>query len=444
MHRHVKKSGLVLLLLALLVHSLAEGAPLGRRAEMENGLTLLVAERPTLPMVTLQILVKTGSMPEPKDKAGLAHLTAALLPLGTVTRTAPEISEAIEFVGGSLNADASWDSSSLSLTVLKKDLDMGMALLADVLLHPAFREAEIARKVQELKGRIRQKQEDPGTVARETFAGTLFGDDPYGRPVEGTEGSLDRIARQDLVDFHRRYYLPNNSIMIAAGDVTLEELKGYVQKYLKDWARGTLGPVKAASGAPPRGRQVVKIDRGVTQANIVWGHIGIERENPDYYALSVMNQILGGGGLTSRLMRSIREKQGWAYDVHSALGARRFPGPFLVALQTKNETASPAIEEVLKQIREIRNTGVTAEELEEAKGFLTGSFPLRFDTNQDVVGLLAGMELYGLGMDYPERYPAIIKAVTRDDVLRVARKYLHPDRGILVVIADPDKAKLPF
>jgi zinc protease len=410
---------------------------------MENGLTLLVAERPTVPMVTLQVVVKAGSVPEPKDKAGLAHLTAALLPLGTASRTAPEISEAIEFVGGNLSADASWDSSSLSLTVLKKDLDMGMALLADVLLHPAFRETEIARKVREIKGRIRQKQEDPGIVARETFAATLFGDHPYGRPVEGTESSVDRITRKDLVDFHRRYYVPNNSIVVAAGDVTLEELKRYVEKYLTTWARGNVGPVKAASGAPPR-RQVVKIDRGVTQANIVWGQIGIERKNPDFYALSVMNQILGGGGLTSRLMRSIREKHGWAYDVHSALGARRFPGPFLVALQTKNETASPAIEEVLKQIREIRNTGVTAEELEEAKGFLTGSFPLRFDTNQEAVGLLAGMEMYGLGMDYPDRYPAIINAVTRNDVLRVARKYLHPDRGVLVVVADPATAKLSF
>jgi len=442
--RRVKKAGVVFLLLGLLLCPLVEAVPLGRRAEMENGLTLLVAERPTLPMVTVQILLKTGSVLEPKDKAGLAHLTAALLPLGTVSRTAPEISEAIEFVGGGLNADASWDSSTLSLTVLKKDLDMGMALLADVLLHPTFREAEIARKVQELKGRIRRKQEDPGTVAREIFAGTLFGDDPYGRPVEGTEGSLDRITRQDLVDFHRGSYVPNNSIMVAGGDVTLEEFKGYVEKYLKGWARGSIGPVKAASRVPHPRRQVVKIDRGVAQANIVWGHVGIERQHPDYYALSVMNQILGGGGLTSRLMRSIREKQGWAYDVHSALGARRFPGPFLVALQTKNETASPAIEEVFKQIREIRNTGVTAEELEEAKGFLTGSFPLRFDTNQDVVGLLAGMEFYGLGMDYPERYPEIIQAVTGEDVLRVARKYLHPDRGILVVIADPDKAKLPF
>lgn len=444
MRRHVKKAGLVFLLLGLLLCPLVEAVPLGRRAVMGNGLTLLVAERPTLPMVTVQILLKTGSVREPKDKAGLAHLTAALLPLGTVSRTAPEISEAIEFVGGGLSADASWDSSTLSLTVLKKDLDMGMALLADVLLHPAFREAEIARKVQELKGRIRRKQEDPGTVARETFAGTLFGDDPYGRPVEGTEESLDRITRQDLVRFHRRHYVPNNSIMVAGGDVTLEEFKGYVEKYLKGWARGSIGPVKAPSRAPHPRRRVVKIDRGVTQANIVWGHVGIERQHPDYYALSVMNQILGGGGLTSRLMQSIREKRGWAYDVHSAFGARRFPGPFLVALQTKNETASPAIEEVLKQIREIRSTGVTAEELEEAKGFLTGSFPLRFDTNQDVVGFLAAMEFYNLGMDYPDRYPTIINAVTREDVLRVARKYLHPDRGILVVISDPDKAKLSF
>ncbi len=442
MRRDVNRTGLVVLFFGLLLPKLAQAAPLGRRVAMDNGLTLLVAERPGLPMVTVEILVKAGSAQESKEKAGLANLTAILLPLGTVGRTALEISEAIEFVGGGLNASASRDHSALSLTVLKKDLDMGLELLTDVLLHPAFREAEIARKVRELKGRIRRKQEDPGTVAREAFAAALFGDHPYGRPIEGTADTLDRIARQELVDYHRRYYVPNNSILAVAGDVTLEEFQGTLDKYLKGWKRKTVPHVDAGTEVPPARRQVLKIDRGVTQANIIWGHLGIARNNPDYYALSVMNFILGGGGLTSRLMRAIREERGWAYDVHSFFSARRLPGPFLVGLQTKNETAKPAIDEVLHQIRRIREDGVTPEELEEAQGFLTGSFPLRIDTNRDVVSLLTAIEFYGLGIDYPERYPQMIWAVTREDVLRVAQKYLHPDQGILVVIADLNKAKL--
>ncbi|MEE9182604.1 MAG: pitrilysin family protein [candidate division NC10 bacterium] len=444
MKQHLVKTGLGVLLLGLVLPRLAVAASLGRRVELESGLTLLMAERPGLPMVTIKILVKAGSSQEPKEKAGLANLTAILLPLGTVSRTALEISETIEFVGGGLSADASRDTTTLSLTVLRKDLELGLELLADVLLHPAFREAEIARKVRELKGGIRQKQEDPGTVAREAFAAALFGDHPYGRPVEGIEESLDRITRQDLLDFYRRYYVPNNSILATAGDVTLGEFQGYLDKYFKGWARTAVPAAGPARVASPAGKKVVQIDRKVTQAHIVWGHLGIARKNPDYYALSVMNLILGGGGLTSRLMQAIREERGWAYDVHSFFSARRLTGPFVVGLQTKNETASSAIDEVLRQIRRIREEGVTPDELEEAKGFLTGSFPLRIDTNQDVVSFLAGIEYYGLGMDYPERYPEIIRAVTREDILRVARKYLHPDQGIIVVIADLEKTKFSF
>ncbi|MFQ5656211.1 MAG: M16 family metallopeptidase [Candidatus Methylomirabilales bacterium] len=443
MRRHLIVASLSIIFLGTMVSGLAGAEPLGRRLAMKNGLTVLVAERHTLPMVTIEVLVKAGSVMEPKEKAGLANLTAILLPLGTVNRTAPEISETIEFVGGRLSASASRDFSTLFLTVLKKDLALGLELLADVFLHPAFREEEIARKVQQLKGRIRRKREDPARVAREAFAATLFPEHPYGWPVEGTEESLDRITRQDLGDFHRRYYVPNNSILAAAGDVTLEELKGYLDKHLQGWTRKAVPAASPDSVSPDRS-QVVKIDRGVTQAHIVWGLLGIERKHPDYYRFLVMNQILGGGGLTSRLMRSIREERGWAYDVHSYLSAGRFPGPFIVGLETKNETAGPAIEEVLRQIKKIRDEGVTPEELREAKGYLTGSFPLRIDTNNDMVRLLMGIELYDLGMDYPDRYPEIIQAVTREDVQRVARKYLHPDRSVLVVVADQAKAKLSF
>jgi len=434
---------LVFSLLSILSHPNAEAARLGRRAEHKNGLMLLVAERPSLPIVTIQVVVKAGSLQEPKDKAGLANLTASLLPLGTRSRTALEINETIEFVGGTLSASASQDRAIVSLTVLKRDLDLGLELLSDVLLHPAFRKAEIARETRQLKGGIRQKREYPGAVAREAFAATLFGDHPYGRPVEGTEESLDSITQQDLVEFHKRTYVPNNSIVIAAGDITLEEFQGTLDRHLQGWHRKEIPALPSSAVAPPSCPQLVTIDRAITQSHIMWGHVGIARSNPDYYALSVMDQILGGRGMTSRLMRTIRDERSWAYHVYSSLRAGLLPGSFVVGLQTKNETAAPAVTEVMHQVRAIVEAGVTEQELEETKDYLIGSFPLGIDTNYGVVSLLAAIELYGLGMDYPDRYPAIIRAVTREDIQRVALKYLHPDRGILVVVGDLAKAQVP-
>ncbi|MCI0484151.1 MAG: insulinase family protein [candidate division NC10 bacterium] len=402
-------------------------------------MTLLIAERPSLPIVTIQIVVKAGSLQEPKDKAGLANLTAELLPLGTRNRTAPEINETIEFVGGTLHAYAVQDRATISLTVLKRDLNLGLELLSDVLLHPVFSDAEIERKTRQIKGDIREKREYPGSVAREVFAATLFGDHPYGRPVEGTEETLDSVTRDDLVEFHKHYYVPNNSMLIAAGDITLKEFQGYVNKYFRAWRRKELPTLQSSLGEPPSCPQLVMIDRAITQSHILWGHVGIERNNPDYYPLFVMHQILGGRGMTSRLMRTIRHERGWAYHVYSSPRAGLLPGSFVVGLQTKNETAAPAVTEIMNQVRAIVEAGVTEEELEETKGYLTGSFPLGIETNYDVVSLLGTIELYGLGMDYPDRYPEIIRAVTREDIQRVARKYLHPDKGTLVVVGDPDK-----
>jgi zinc protease len=433
---------LVLSLLSVVPLAQADAAPLGRRAELKNGLTLLVAERPSLPVVTVHVVVKAGSLHEPQDKAGLANLTAELLPLGTHNRTAPEINESIDFVGGSLHAYASQDRAILSLRVTKRDIDLGLALLADVLLHPAFSETEVARKTRQLKGGIRQKREYPGTIAREAFAATLFGDHPYGRPVEGTEEGLDRITRQDLVEFHQRYYGSNNSIMVAAGDITLEEFQGYVERYFREWHDTEIMAIPSAHLETPSCSQLVTIERAITQSHIVWGHVGIARSDPDYYALFVMHQILGGRGMSSRLMRSIRDERGWAYHVYSSLRAGLLPGSFVIGLQTQNETAAPAVTEAMHHVRAIMEAGVTEEELQETKDYLTGRFPLGIETNDEVASLLAEVELYGLGMDYPDRYPEIIRAVSREDIQRVARQYLYPDNGILVVVGDLGKTRL--
>ena len=431
-------------LMLVLSPVLAAAAPLAERRVLENGVTLLVASRRALPIVTVNVTVGAGSLWEPEGRAGLANLTASLLTRGTATRTAAQIDEAVDFIGASLSSGADRDSSEVDLTVLKKELPRGLELLADVLLHPAFPEGEIARKVQELKAALRKRQEDPGEVAREAFNELVFGSHPYGQSLEGTDASLSAMRRDEIVRFYRDHYTPERTLVTVVGDVGLQEITEQLRALLKGWPKGEGRVEEVAAPKSPQEQVVVKkIERRVTQANIILGHQGIKRDNPDFYALTVMNYILGGGGFSSRLMERIREEKGWAYDVNSSFSPGLERGSFQVVLQTKNETAGSAVEEVLRELRRILDQGVTDEELADAKAYLTGSFPLRLDTNSKLAGLISAVEYYKLGLDYADRYPALIGAVTKEDILRVARAYLRPDRYVLVVVADQAKAAMP-
>ena len=418
----------------------ADAALLGKRIVLENGMVLLLSERHTIPSVTINMLIKAGQVSEPSDKAGLAHITAGLLTEGTKKRSSSQIAEEIEFVGGGIGASGGDDSASVNLTILKKDLDLGLDILSDILLNPVFSEEEIIRKVRETKASIEKEKENPSAVAGKEFAKTVFGDHPYGRPTEGLPETLDRIVRDDIVKFHAAHYIPNNTIMAVVGDVTEKEIVSKLNRYLKDWKkREVVNPVFPP--VKPLSQKIVKpIDKKITQANIVLGHIGIERENPDYYAAYVMNYILGGGGFTSRLMDNIRDNKGLAYDVHSYFAPMKYSGYFNVGVQTKNESAKVAIEEVLKEMERIRSVSVTDKELEDAKAYLTGSFPLKLDTNKKIAGMLTAIEFFNLGLDYPDRYPKMINSLTKDDILKVARRYLNTDNYIMVVVGDLEKA----
>ncbi len=435
-------SGISVILLLFPV--LVAAAPLAERQVLDGGVTLLVASRRALPIVTVKVSVRAGSLWEPEGRAGLANLTASLLTRGTATRTAAQIDEEADFIGASLSSWAGRDSSELELTLLKKDLPTGLELLADALLRPEFPDREIARKVGEFKAALRKRQEDPGEVAREAFDGLVFGSHPYGRSLEGTDASLSAITRDDVLRFYRAHYSPERTMITVVGDVEPKEVAERFRTLLRDWPRGGGTAGETAEPKPlPEKVLVKKIDRGVTQANIVLGHQGVKRDNPDYYALTVMNYILGGGGFSSRLVEQIREREGWAYDVSSSFSPGLERGSFQVVLQTKNETAGPAVREVLRELRRIIDQEVTDQELADAKAYLTGSFPLRLDTNRKLADLISTVEYYKLGLDYADRYPTLINAVTRADVLRVARAYLRPDRYVLVVVGDQSKAALP-
>jgi len=418
--------------------------PIGKRIVLDNGMILLLSEKHDIPMVTMNMAIKAGSMVEPADKPGLASITASLLTQGTAKRTANQISREIDFVGGSLSASGGDDFASVSLRVLKKDLRTGLDLLSDVLLNPVFDQKEIDRTVKETLAEIQRQKEEPDSIAGDAFAKMVFGDHPYGKTNDEVAAYLPKLVRHEVIDFHAIRYSPNDTIIAVVGDVSEQEIKQLLKEYFKSWKNKEQPPQSLAQQPVREKTTVQKIDKNITQANIAMGHIGISRENPDYYAVLIMNYILGGGGFSARLMDNIRDNKGLAYDVHSSFSARKEPGAFSVSIQTKNESANEVIEETLKEIRRMQRELVSESELADAKAYLTGSFPLKMDTSAKIAGMLTSIEIYGLGLDYPQTYPGLINKVTRERIQEVAKKYLQPDKMAIVVVANQEKAKLKY
>jgi zinc protease len=423
---------------AMMLAAPSQAAIVPKRAELDNGMVLLTSEQRALPMVSIELLIDAGSRYDAPQQEGVANLTARLLTYGTSRRTAVQISDALDFIGASLSARAGADLASVSLTVLKKDLATGLDLLAEVLTAPTFPQEEIDRQKQSILAGIRARDEDPGDIAQRRFAALLYPKSPYGRPVEGAEASVKSLQQRDVREFYERYYRPNRSIMAVVGDVSQREIIQALNQALRFWRRGEPGGqllIPSAIGTP----QVIRIDRDLTQANIITGHEGVVRSNPDYYAIQVMNYILGGGGFSSRAMDSVRNERGLAYSIYSSFNSEKSHGTFEFVMQTKNETALEAVRIVKDDIHRMREHGVSERELKDAKDYLTGSFPLRLDTNRKVASFIAQVEFFRLGMDYPERYADLIKKVTAEDVERVAKRYLQPDRLITVIVGNQKK-----
>jgi zinc protease len=409
-----------------------------KRTVLNNGMVLLTSEQRTLPMVSIELLIDAGSRYEGAKQAGLANLTSKLLIYGTKRRSAVQISDALDFIGASLEAGCAHDFASVSVTVLKKDLATGLDLLADVLTQSTFPETEIERQKQAVIASIRAREEEPGAVAGKAFAAALYPQSPYGRPVEGTEASVKGLQRKSLQDFFARYYRPNRAIIAVVGDVSEKEIAQALNTAFRSWSKGEAsGPALAPTNLG--GSKVQRINKDLTQANIIFGHNGVARGNPDYYAIQVMNYILGGGGFSSRVMDSIRNERGLAYSVYSYFAAEKSYGTFEFVMQTKNETAMEAIRIAGDEMRRMRDQPVTEQELNDAKDYLIGSFPLRFDTNRKVASFLAQVEYFQLGLDYPDRYADLIRKVNREDVQRVAKQYLQPDKLVTVIVGNVKK-----
>jgi len=419
----------------------AGSTPPVQRIVLPNELVVLVCEEHSLPLVVFQLLVDAGSRLDPVGKEGLANLTAHGLLLGTSTQNVAAINEALDFMGASLNSSAGRDFSVVGLQVLKKDLEKGFAFLMDTLTSPVFPEDEIRKETRKILGSIQSSDEQPMALAEKTFRKTLFPQSPYGQPVEGTRESVTKLSREDALQFYRSFYHPHGAILAIVGDITAEEVRTKLIPSLAKWPGANTSPAPF-NATYAKGPQLITVNRQITQANIVLGNIGVRRDAPDYYSLSVMNYILGGGGFGSRLMEEIRVKKGLAYSVASFFDAEKYQGSFQVVMQTKNSSARDAIALARREMELIQKESVSEEELRRAKAYLVGSFRLRLDTQSKLASFLTQVAYYGLGLDYPEKYPLLINAVKSEDVLRVGKEHLHPEATILVVVGNLKEAQM--
>ncbi|MBF0487729.1 MAG: insulinase family protein [Nitrospirae bacterium] len=416
-----------------------------QRVVMPNGLVVLFSERHNLPVVRMSLIINASKLDEPARLAGLAHLTAEMLTEGTKNRSSKEIHEEIEFTGASIEASSSSDYTAVGLSVLKKDLPRLFEIFADCVLNPTFTEAELRQKKELVKGNLMQQEESPAYAANKAFMAAVYGKFPYGRVSEGAPETIDMIKRDDVVKFHSDFYVPWGSILSVAGDVTYEELMGLIDKHFSvsaGWSKKSAKKREAAELPKSTAKKAILINRDTQQANIILGGLGVRRDNPDFYAVSIMNYILGGGGFASRMVKAIRDNLGLAYDIHSHFASFKYAGDFQVVIQTKNEFTNVAVQEILKQIKAMKEGVVTDEELSDAKAYLTGSFPRKLDTMDKISMFMAQVEFYGLGIDFDKKYPAIINAITKDDVRRVAQKYLIGNNYKLAIAGNQAKIGL--
>jgi zinc protease len=432
----------ILILTVLVIRILMSSNSWGfeyKRVVLANGLTIIHYEIKELPLIRAELLIEASPLDEPSSLAGLANLTSLMLAEGTKTRTSEQISQETEFMAADIGASTSDDYTTVTLFTLKKDFKHGFEIFSDIIQNPIFPAKEFLRNKEILLDSLKQQEESPSFLAMRAFRKELFLDHPYGRFATGDINTIPNIKQSDLEHFHSVFYIPKGAILTVVGDISFEDTLKLAEQYLSNWKNNDHIQPKMGESTGRTIKKIITIDKPLTQATIIIGGIGIKRSNPDYYKLSVMNYILGGGGFRSRLMQNIRNKRGYAYDVHSYFKTNKYGGYFSINVKTKNELSDKVIAEVLNEVKNIMNSNVTEDELSDAKAFLTGSFPLRLDTISEMASFFTMAEFYGLGMSYDKDFINYINNVTTADVKDVASRYLDDKNYVLVIVGDMKK-----
>jgi zinc protease len=406
---------------------------------LENGLQVVIVLHHEQPAVSLRLLVRAGGALDPSDKPGVASLAATLLDQGTTTRTAEQIANAVDSVGGALGTGAGTDLSFVNAIFMKDSFDLALRLVSDVARNPAYAQAEIDRQKQQLLSALQVSYDDPDYVANVVFDRLVYGFHPYGRPDSGTPESIAKISRDDLAAFHKTYFAPNNAILAIVGDVTAEEAFAGAERVFGDWARNDEIRVGPPIDAPPPTRRVVVIDRpGAVQTEIRVGHVAVPRKHPDYMAFDLVSKILGGEG-SNRLHRVLRSERGLTYGASADLESLKFAGSLVADTDTRSDATGQVLRLMVDEFWRLQRDRVGGGELQGAQDYLAGSFPLTIETPSAIALQVLNAVFFGLDLKELETYRERVNAVTPDDIQRVARAYLRPDRLSIVLVGDASR-----
>ena len=418
--------------------------PAIQKRALSNGVPVWIVEQHEVPVAQVDLIVKTGSAADPAGKYGLASFTSAMLDEGAGSRDALQIADAIDYVGAELTTGSGVDASSVRLHVPVARLGDALPIMADVALHPTFPASEIDRLRNERLTDLQQARDDPSDIIRGAFPLVVFGlQHRYGTGGAGTTATIKSFTAEDLKGFHAAQYQPANAALLVVGDVTPDAILPLLEQAFGSWKRS--GPAATATVAEPpqlRARKVVIVDKpGAAQSQIRIGWVGVPRATPDYFALEVLNTILGGS-FTSRLNQNLREQHGYAYGAGSAFDMRRTSGVFFAAAGVQTDKTGESVGEFFKELTGMLKP-IPAAEVARAKNYVALSYPRNFETTRDIAAELADMIVYNLPDDYFNTYVQKIQTVTPEQIQAAAKKYIQPDKFAVVIVGDRKTIEAP-
>jgi predicted Zn-dependent peptidase len=434
----LKKCSFFLALLVLIyptaLYAQSIHIPPHEKVVFKNGLTVLLLEKHGVPIVNFAALVKTGAAADPAGEEGLASITAQLLRKGTQKRTAQQFAADSDFTGGSVEADASADFSSVSGEFLNKDLARGLDLFSDALLHPIFPQSEVDKLLAQSLDGVRAAKDEARSVLGTYYDAYLFNGNGYGRTSDGDEISLTRIHRDAVVKFYKTYYAPGNIILAVAGDFQTADMKKKLEDVFGQWPSKPVTPVKIPVLPPVKGKKLLLVDKpDATQTYFAIGNVATAAGDPDRVAIRLVNTVFGGR-FTSLLNEALRVESGLTYGAISAFDPRKAPGPFGIYSYTKNESTAQAIDMALQVLQKLHKQGITAEELASAKSYIKGQFPPSIETSRQLAQIIAINEFYGLDdseiNDLEKRLDAVTPAIAQ----QVIQKHFPTDNLVFTLI----------
>ncbi len=405
------------------------------KATLDNGLRVIIFQDSRLPLTSFRLAFFTGDIHDAEDSVGLTSALASMLTEGTENYSSLQLAEKIERLGAGISASSSDDFTVIAGSSLALYSSEILALIAEIVFSPTFPENELDLYRRNTVENLKFQRSQPNFLAGEQTAKVIFGSHPYSRVSPAAE-DVEKLTSPLLADIHRKRFVPNNAVLFVVGDLEIEQMLDEIKSHFGDWPRGSV-----EIDIPPPPTELDKpiltlVDRpGSAQANIVLSNLAIPRNDPDYFPVLVMNQVLGAGA-SSRVFMNLREEKGYTYGAYTRFDAKRLAGSFEATAEVRTAVTGDSLNEFFFELGRIRDEDVAPGELEDAKNFLTGVFPIRAETQEGLTNLLVSQELYGLADDYLQTYRDNVSAVTADDVRRVANRFIHPDRMSIVIVGD--------